>query len=213
MGIFAISSAVEEASGPPALFPMTEEEAPGSFSVNLITREEAPVCSGSSTSTLIDDVEGKVQPPKRKSRRKKRKKLVVAPSLVPVLLDAYFVPLIVPIDECMAEPALLDDFLTEVLPLSPLYVPFTAEELSDIAGTIRTIRASVREISGSEQRRRLKPGANITAEEEEELWTYYSVLDRIDDLHEAAEAARISLIKCSYVDVPLLGVPCAPWLN
>ena len=53
MGIFEISYAVEEASGPPALFPMTEEEAPGSFSVNLITREEASVCSDSSLGETI----------------------------------------------------------------------------------------------------------------------------------------------------------------
>ena len=69
----------------------------------------------------------------------------------------------------MVEATLLDDVVTEVLPPFPLYEPFTAEELSDVAGTIRTIRASVIEISGSEQRRRLKPGANITAEEAEEL--------------------------------------------
>ena len=44
----------------------------------------------------------------------------------------------------MVEATLLDDVISEVLPPFQLYVPFTAEELSDVAGTIRTILASVR---------------------------------------------------------------------
>ena len=62
----ATSSAVEEASGPPALFPMTEEEDPGSFSVNLITREEAPVCSDSSTPNLAVEMISSVDYPANK---------------------------------------------------------------------------------------------------------------------------------------------------
>ena len=57
----------------------------------------------------------------------------------------------------MVEATLLDDVISEVLPPFPLYVPFTAEELSDVAGIIRTILVSVREISGSEQRGEMRP--------------------------------------------------------
>ena len=76
--------------------------------------------------------------------------------------------------------------------LLPSYLPFTAEELTDFSGTMDKIRASVKPISRQEQRRRLKPGANLTKEEVEEMDTYISVLARIDDFREAYTAAIVS---------------------
>ena len=91
--------------------------------------------------------------------------------------------------------------------LLPSYLPFTAEELSDFSGTMDKIRASVKPISRKEQRRRLKPGANLTKEEVEEMDTYISVLARIDDFREAYTAAIVSS-KCP--DAALVDVADLP---
>jgi hypothetical protein len=78
----------------------------------------------------IDIVVSEVQPSKRKSRRKKRKAQIFSIPPASIHSDTNFFQRIDSIDTTIAEPALLDDSVTEVSSL--LYVTITAEELPDV---------------------------------------------------------------------------------